>query len=218
MPYLFHRNCLLGNVSLSGNVSYLPSCLPARVYTGIVNSNQHLVVCDSSFDVPTPPYSWIRIVFMLAGVLYRFRSDGALSAPLIADLSNRFQWLINCVALDELSLMGKRDDHSRVAIWTECQRMDMLLTESRIFLYRRDTESIDASLAARAQKLTKQFFPLSRQIPGLAFAATKRCLQSGTHHLLGPPWFAAAGVLTVEMVMRRFEKPRISFFRSATVP
>ena len=25
--------------------------------------------------------------------------------------------------------MGERDDHSRVAIWTECQRMDTLLTE-----------------------------------------------------------------------------------------
>jgi hypothetical protein len=33
--------------------------------------------------------------------------------------------------------MGERDDHSRVAIWAESQRMDMLLTESRIFVCRR---------------------------------------------------------------------------------
>jgi hypothetical protein len=32
--------------------------------TGIVNSEQHLVVCDSSFNLPTPPCSWIRIAFM----------------------------------------------------------------------------------------------------------------------------------------------------------
>ena len=48
----------------TGNVSYPPSYLPARVYIGIVKSNQHLVVCDSGFNVPTPPYSWIRIPFM----------------------------------------------------------------------------------------------------------------------------------------------------------
>jgi hypothetical protein len=29
---------------------------------------------------------------------------------------------------DEPSLMGKRDSHRRVAIWTECQRIDMRLT------------------------------------------------------------------------------------------
>ena len=82
--------------------------------------------------------------------------------------------------------------------------MDMLLTESRIFLCRRDTESITASLAARAQKLTRNmscFVPLSPQLPGLAFAATKMCLQSGNHDLLGSPWFVAAGVLTAGMMM-----------------
>jgi hypothetical protein len=39
------------------------------------------------------------------------------------------------------------------------------------------------------------------QVPGLGFAATKRCPQSGNHDLLGSPWFVAAGVLTAEMVM-----------------
>jgi hypothetical protein len=38
---------------------------------------------------------------------------------------------------DEPSLMGERDDHIRVAIWTKSQRMDMLLTESRILVCRR---------------------------------------------------------------------------------
>jgi len=73
---------------------------------------------------------------------------------------------------------GKRNDHGRVAIWTECQRMDTLLAESCIFLCRRDTESITVSLAAPAQKLARNmicFVPLSPRVPGLAFAATKRC-------------------------------------------
>jgi hypothetical protein len=34
--------------------------------TGMVNSNQHLVVCDFGFNVPTPPYWCIRIAFMRA--------------------------------------------------------------------------------------------------------------------------------------------------------
>ena len=66
---------------------------------------------------------------------------------------------------------GKRNDHGRVAIWTECQRMDTLLAESCIFLCRRDTESITVSLAAPAQKLARNmicFVPLSPRVPGLA--------------------------------------------------
>ncbi len=43
--------------------------------------------------------------------------------------------------------------------------------------------------------------PLSPQVRGLAFAATKRCLQSGNHDLLGSRWFVAAGVLTAEMMI-----------------
>jgi len=38
------------------------------------------------------------------------------------------------------------------------------------------------------------------QVLSLASAA-KRCLQSGNHDFLGPPWFVAAGVLTAEMMM-----------------
>jgi hypothetical protein len=86
----------------------------------------------------------------------------------------------------EPSFMGKRDDHKRVAIWTERQRMDMLLTEFRIFLFRRNIESSPRT---------------SPQVPGLAFAAIKRCLQSRNHDLLGSLWFVAAGVLTAEMMM-----------------
>ena len=104
----------------------------------------------------------------------------------------------------------------------------MLLTESRIFLCRRDTESITASLAARAQKLTgniSALFFFQRRSRDLAFASTKMCLQSGNHDLLqsmecakvvgllllrpnglplvesGSPCFVATVVLTVEMMM-----------------
>ena len=87
--------------------------------------------------------------------------------------------------------------------------MDMLFAESRIFLRRRDTESITAILAARAQKPIGNmscFVPLSPQVPRLAFAAAKRCLQSGNRDLLGSPWFVAAGVLTAEMMMWGFDR------------
>jgi hypothetical protein len=45
------------------------------------------------------------------------------------------------------------------------------------------------------------FVPLSPQVSSLTFAATKRCLQSGNHGLLGSPSFMADGVLTAEMMM-----------------
>jgi hypothetical protein len=50
----------------------------------------------------------------------------------------------------------------------KCQQMDVVLTESRIFMRRRDTDSITASLAARARKLAgnmSRFVPLSPQAP-----------------------------------------------------
>jgi hypothetical protein len=100
--------------------------------------------------------------------------------------------------------MGEHDAHSRVGIWTECQRTDTLLAEVPHFLFRRNAKSITASLASRAPKLTRImncFAPLSPQLPGVAFAATKRSLQSGNHDRLGSPWFVAAGVLTAGMMM-----------------
>ena len=48
--------------------------------------------------------------------------------------------------------------------------------------------------------------------PTLAFAAAKRCLQSGNRDLLGSPWFVAAGVLTAEMMMWGFDRPKIWLF------
>jgi|SRR5215469_1490486 len=85
--------------------------------------------------------------------------------------------------------MGKRDDHSRVAIWTECQQMDTLLTEVPHFQY--------------AKGMQNAILFLLRTGSSLAFAATNRCLQSGNHDLRGSPWFVAARVLTAEIVMGR---------------
>ena len=82
--------------------------------------------------------------------------------------------------------------------------MDMLLTESRIFLCRRDTESITPA-SPHEQKTYRQyelFCSSFARVPGLAFVATKRCLQSGKHDPSRiAVWFVAAGVLTAEMVM-----------------
>ena len=115
------------------------------------------MVRDSSFNfahatVLLDPYCFHACPESSIGlvVMVHFPLHSSLISLLVEP---RFQWLTNGVGFG-LSLMGERGDHSRVAIWTECQRMDMLLTESRIFLCRRDTESIIASLTARAQKLT----------------------------------------------------------------
>jgi hypothetical protein len=79
--------------------------------------------------------------------------------------------------------------------------MDTLLTEVPHFPVPTDTESITVSLAARAQNLKGSmscFVPFSPQVPGLAFAATKKCLQSGNHDFLGLLGPVAAGLLTEE--------------------
>jgi hypothetical protein len=73
--------------------------------------------------------------------------------------------------------VGKSDDHSRVAIWTECRQMDKLLTKVPHFRMLRDTELITAGLAERAQKvignMSSSFLRFFAQVTGLAFAATK---------------------------------------------
>jgi hypothetical protein len=88
---------------------------------------------SSSFNVPTPRCSWVRIAFMRAlRPSIGFSRNVALLAPFIANIrvSNHFQWLAKTMSrLAEPSLMGKRNGHSRVAIWAKCQRMDMLLTQ-----------------------------------------------------------------------------------------
>jgi len=58
--------------------------------------------------------------------------------------------------------------------------MDTLPTESRIFLCRRDTES------------TKPRRTSTKTYKAVLFDATKRCLQSGNHDLLGSPWSGLA--------------------------
>jgi hypothetical protein len=82
--------------------------------------------------------------------------------------------------------------------------MDILL-ESGIFLCRRDTESISAGLAARAQKLIGNmscFVPLSPQVPGLGTRCNKEVFAIWKPRSSRiAVWFVAAGVLTAESVM-----------------
>jgi hypothetical protein len=49
--------------------------------------------------------------------------------------------------------MGERDDDSRVAIWTECQRMDMLLAEVRHLSIPTGYRIDHSGLGARAKKV-----------------------------------------------------------------
>jgi hypothetical protein len=51
----------IGAATASGGLAWN---FQSTEYTGIVTSNQHLVACDASFNLPTPPCSWIRIAFM----------------------------------------------------------------------------------------------------------------------------------------------------------
>ena len=102
--------------------------------------------------------------------------------------------------------MNQREDHSRVAIWTDrVSTDDMLLTESRIFLCRRDR--IDHSgLAARAKKLIGNMscFVLLSDGLGLGIRCNKECLQSGKHDPSRiAVWFVAAGVLTAGVLTAR---------------
>jgi hypothetical protein len=101
--------------------------------------------------------------------------------------------------------MGKSDDHSRVAIWTECRRMDKLLTKVPHFRMLRDTELITAGLAERAQKVIgnmSSFVPsLFRTSHGVGIRCNKGSLQSGNHYFLGAPCFVAAGVLIAAVEM-----------------
>ena len=60
--FLFERACrTVGGATASGSLAWN---FQSTGYSGIVNSNQQLVVCDSSFNVSTRPCSWIRISFM----------------------------------------------------------------------------------------------------------------------------------------------------------
>jgi hypothetical protein len=99
--------------------------------------------------------------------------------------------------------MGKHDDHNRVAIWTERQRMDTLLTEVPHFPMptgytidhtgprRTSTEpygqyELFVPLSHRSQlgiRCNKELFAIWKPRPSRIAA-----------------WFVAAGVLTAEMV------------------
>jgi hypothetical protein len=87
--------------------------------------------------------------------------------------------------------MGKHDDHNRVAIWTERQRMDTLLTEVPHFPRRTSTApygqyELFVPLSHRSQlgiRCNKELFAIWKPRPSWIAA-----------------WFVAAGVLTAEMV------------------
>ena len=81
---IFELACrTVGGAAASGGLAWN---FPSTEYTGIVNSNKHLVLCDSSFSVATRRCSWILIAFMRALNPLSVSSYGALCAPLIADL------------------------------------------------------------------------------------------------------------------------------------
>ena len=92
--------------------------------------------------------------------------------------------------------MGKRDDHSRVAIWTERQHMDVLLTEISHFpvptgyrISHREPRRTSTETYTQFELFCSSF----TADPGIGI----RC----AHDLLGSPWFVEAGVLTGEMMM-----------------
>src|SRR5690242_4996652 len=92
----------------------------------------------------------------------------------------------------------------------------MLLAEVRIFVCRRDTESITPGLVARAQKLIGNmscFVPLSpfRAVPGLGTRCNKEVSAIWKPTFRIAVWCVAAGVLSEEMVMRRLRTEGFRF-------
>jgi MFS family permease len=134
--------------------------------------------------------SWV------ASVLYWFSSYGALCAPLIADLFSprtAFSASLTVSRSDDQASWANTTVIAASPFGQSVSGRTRSSPKSRIFLCRRDTESITASLVSRAPKLRRNmscFAPLSPQVPGLALAATKRSLQSGNHDLPGSPWFS----------------------------
>jgi hypothetical protein len=173
----------------------LPDLPIDRVYTGILSSNKHLSSVIKY--VVLLPASMCRRHLLVdsycfhacpeSSIGFRGMVHFPLHSSLISVFSNCFQW---------------QRSWPRVAIWAESQRMDMLLTGIPHFRVPTRRRIDHGSIAAPAQKLIGNmscFVPLSLQVPSLAFAATKRCLQSGNHDLLGSRCFVAAGVLTTGM-------------------
>ena len=116
---------------------------------------------------------------------------GAVCAPLITDL---FTTLWANTTIITASLFGQS-----VSGWTRSS------PKFRIFLCRRDTQSIMPGLAARAQNSYGQyelFCSAFAQVTSLAFGATRSCSQSRSHNLAEiAAWFVAVGVLTAGMMM-----------------
>ena len=126
-----------------------------------------------------------------------------LHSSLISVFSNRFQWLVKqCRVQMNQGLWANATVIAASPFGQSVNGWTCSSPESRVFLCRRDVESITASIAARAQKLIGNmscFVPLFLQVPSLAFAPRKRSLQSGNHDLLGSRCFVAAGVLIAGM-------------------
>jgi chromosome condensin MukBEF MukE localization factor len=126
-----------------------------------------------------------------------------LHSSLISVFSSRFHWLIKqCRVQINHALCANATVITASLFGQSVNGWTCSSPESRIFVCRRDAALITASIAARAQKLVGNmscFVRLSQQVPSLAFGASKRCLPSVNHDLLGSGCFMAAGVLTAGM-------------------
>lgn len=156
--FIFELAChTVGGATASGGLAWN---FQSTEYTGILSSNQHLVACDSTFNLPTPPCSWIRIAFMGALSLYRFRSYGALCAPLIANLftpRTPFSASLRVSTSDDQASWANTTLIAASLFGQSVSGRTCSSPKSRIVLFRRDAESITASLASRAPKNRPQY-------------------------------------------------------------
>ena len=149
--------CTVGCGTASGG---LPWNFQSTEYTGKLSSNQRLVACDSTFNLSTPPCLWIRIAFMGAPSLYRLRSYGALCAPLIANLftpRTPFSASQRVSSSDDQASWANTTLIAASLFGQSVSGRTCSSPKSRIFLFRRDAESITARLASRAPKNHPQY-------------------------------------------------------------
>ena len=83
----------------------LPGTYNQPGYTGIVNSNQHLVNCDSSFNVQVPRYSHFMRVVNPLSVFKRWCNLQSTHRRYLY-FSNHFQCLTNSLAFRSASLVA----------------------------------------------------------------------------------------------------------------
>jgi hypothetical protein len=99
--------------------------------------------------------------------------------------------------------MNKRDDHSRVAIWTECYRVDTLLTVPHFRMPR--GYRMDHSGLGRTRKETygqyEPFCSLSHRSRAWHSLQQRGVCNLETTSFRIAVRFVAAGLLTAEMVM-----------------